>query len=236
MNALLAAVWAESVKLRRSAVLWGTLAFFLFVTVIRVGEGDWTAYLQNVVFMSASVFGIIGFGVIASWAFGREYTDRTFKDLLALPVSRRKIISAKWITAILWSLILILLTFAFAVLMGVIAGIPGFSPELLRHYFGHMLIISIMHLLLCGPVVLIASVSRGYLLPMAYAFTTLMIALVAGSTGLGPYLPWSIPALQLAESGSGWFPLSPVSYSIPVIVGIAGLAGTWSWWVRADQR
>ena len=236
MRSWAAAIRVEVAKLRSSYVLWGTLAFFLFVTSIRLGEADWTTYLQNVVFMFATVFGLIGFGIVSSWAFGREYTERTFKDLLALPVTRGKIVAAKSISAMLWSLTITMLTYEFAVWMGVIAGIPDFSIEVVRHFLVQMLIISGMHLLLCGPVVWLASVSRGYLLPLAYAFTTLMIALVAGPTSLGPYLPWSVPALQLARSDSSVLPLDIWSYIIPVIVGTAGFAGTWAWWRWADHK
>lgn len=236
MKTFIVAIRTEFAKLRRSYVLWGTLMLFMFITVMRVGETDWTAYLHNVVFMFATVFGLIGFGVLTSWTFGREYTDRTFKDLLALPISRGKIVAAKSVSAMLWSLIIAVITYEFAVLMGLITGIPGFSIDVVRHYLFQMLIVSGMHLLLCGPVIFLANVSRGYLMPIAYAFTTLMIALITGPTSLGAYLPWSVPALQLAGGDSAVLPLSNWSYFIPFIVGIIGLAGTWVWWYKADHK
>lgn len=236
MKSLLTAIRTENIKLFRSYVLWGTLVFFLFVTTIRVGEGDWATYLGNVAFMFASVFGIVGFGAVAGWTFGREYTDRTMKDLLALPVSRGKIVAAKSASAIAGCLMIVMITFAFALLLGFIVGVPGFSVDQMLQHLLQLLIISGLHLLLCGPVVMIASVSRGYLAPMAFAFCTLMVALIAGPTQLGAYLPWSIPALQLARSGGAAFPLEPASYIIPIVVGFAGYVGTWAWWRWADQK
>ena len=70
MNVLLTAIQVESLKLRRSAVLWGMLGFFLFVTVIRIGEGDAEGFLQNAVFMFASV---LGWWASAHWRLG--YSD-----------------------------------------------------------------------------------------------------------------------------------------------------------------
>ncbi|MGP0587464.1 ABC transporter permease [Paenibacillus timonensis] len=236
MRSLLAAIRTENTKLYRSYVLWGTLVFFLFVTAIRVGEGDWSAYLGNVVFMFASVFGIVGFGVIAGWTFGREYADRTMKDLLALPVSRGKIVAAKSISAIIGCLVVVLITVSFALLLGFVVGVPGFSMDKVLHLVLQLLIISGIHLFMCGPVIWIACVSRGYLAPMAFAFCTLMVALIGGPTRLGAYLPWSIPALQLAQSGGAEFPLGPASYIIPIVVGFAGYLGTWAWWRWADQK
>ncbi|WP_059040758.1 ABC transporter permease [Paenibacillus rubinfantis] len=237
MRTLLLAIRTENAKLFRSYVLWGTLVFFLFVTGIRVGEGDWATYLKNVVFMFASVFGIVGFGAVAGWTFGREYADRTIKDLLALPVSRGKIVAAKSLSAIIGCLMIVLITFTFALLLGFILGMPGFSMEVMLQQLLQLLIISGLHLLLCGPVVGIACLSRGYLAAMAFAFCTLMVALITGPTPLGTYLPWSIPALQLAQSAGGEvFPLAAASYLIPIVIGLAGYIGTWTWWRWADQK
>jgi ABC-2 type transport system permease protein len=103
-------------------------------------------------------------------------------------------------------------------------------------YLIQLLIICGLQLLLCGPVVFVASVSRSYLAPIAYAFCTLMVALITGSTWLGAYLPWSVPALQLAGSASAVFPLSMASYIIPAATGILGLVGTWGWVRWTDQK
>ncbi|WP_235201635.1 ABC transporter permease [Paenibacillus sp. FSL H8-0457] len=39
---------------------------------------------------------------MTSWTFGREYSDRTLKDLLVLPISRGKIAIAKYVAIIFW--------------------------------------------------------------------------------------------------------------------------------------
>lgn len=236
MNALLTAVQVESVKLRRSPMLWGMLGFFLFVSVIRIGEGGAAGFLENTVFMFASVFGLVGFGALAGWVFGREYTDRTMKDLLALPLSRGKIVAGKFLTVFLWSMVMTVATYGFALLMCLLFRLDGFSADMALHYLVQLLLICGLQLLLCGPVGFVATVSRGYLAPVAYAFCTLMIALITGSTLLGAYLPWSVPALQLAGSGSAALPLGAVSYWIPVATGILGLVGTWMWLRWTDQK
>src|SRR5690606_5393903 len=46
--------------------------------------------------------GVLLFGFVASWLFGREYADGTAKDQLALPVSRTQILNAKYIYYVLW--------------------------------------------------------------------------------------------------------------------------------------
>ncbi|WP_068505042.1 ABC transporter permease [Paenibacillus kribbensis] len=236
MKTLFSVIAVESKKLTRSYVIWGTLALCLFVCAIRAGGADWNTYLGNVVYMFATVLGLVGFAVLTSWSFGREYTDRTFKDLLALPVSRGTVVAAKTAACLAWCLILAGITFVFSLLVGFIVGIPGFSETLALHYCIQFMITVAINLLLCGPVVFLASISRGYLVPIAYAFTTMMVAFIAGPTELGSYLPWAIPALQLAGSSDAVFPLTSVSYLIPVMTGVVGLAATWAWWRWADHK
>lgn len=236
MKTLLSVIAVENKKLVRSYVLWGTLALYLFVCAIRAGEGDWNTYLGNVVFMFSSVLGLVGFAVLTSWAFGREYADRTLKDLLALPMSRGKVVAAKVASSFVWCLILTEITFLFSLFIGLMAGIPNFSKTMVLHYFIQLLIVTAINLLLCGPVVFLASLSRGYLVPITYAFATLMVALIAGPTELSRYLPWGIPALQFAGSSSAVFPLASISYFIVAITGAAGFAATWAWWRWADHK
>jgi len=47
--------------------------------------------------------GFFLFVLIISWVFGREFSDGTVKDLLAVPVPRSSILLAKFVLAALWS-------------------------------------------------------------------------------------------------------------------------------------
>ena len=63
-------------------------------SLLRFGEPNWKNYLA-LLLQGISAIGLIGFGFITSWVFGREYTENTLKDILALPVSRSTIVSLK---------------------------------------------------------------------------------------------------------------------------------------------
>ena len=56
-------------------------------SLLRFGEPNWNNYLA-LLLQGISAIGLIGFGFITSWVFGREYSENTLKDILALPVSR----------------------------------------------------------------------------------------------------------------------------------------------------
>lgn len=50
-----------------------------------MGTADWPSYL-SLLTQAITIGGIAVFGFVTSWIFGREYSDRTIKDLLALPI------------------------------------------------------------------------------------------------------------------------------------------------------
>jgi ABC-2 type transport system permease protein len=59
-------------------------------------DKTWEEFLKNTFFMYSTVIGLMGFGILSSWVFGREYQDQTFKDLLSLPISRTSLVCSKF--------------------------------------------------------------------------------------------------------------------------------------------
>jgi ABC-2 type transport system permease protein len=51
------------------------------------------------------------FGLTVIWAFGREFSDHTVKDLLALPTRRTTVVAAKFVVTGGWSLLLTVQTY-----------------------------------------------------------------------------------------------------------------------------
>jgi ABC-2 type transport system permease protein len=52
---------------------------------------DWHSYFELLLQLVLG-FGLLGFGVVSSWVFGREYVDRAVTDLLARPIHRSTIV------------------------------------------------------------------------------------------------------------------------------------------------
>ena len=71
------------------------------------GTADWPGFF-NLMLLLTSVGGLIIFGFIFVWIFGREFSDKTVYDMLSLPTSRITIVIAKMITAACWSVALVL--------------------------------------------------------------------------------------------------------------------------------
>ena len=261
MNAFLAAFWAEALKARRSKVSLLTAAGFsilpvvggLFMIILKdpeqaramglisakaqltVGVADWPAYF-GVLLQATAMGGPILFSFITAWVFGREFSDHTAKELLALPTPRGVIVGAKLVLTALWILGLALMIFVIGLGIGAAVVIPGWSLELAWTSLGSLLTIVLLNLMLMPFVALFASAGRGYLPPLGWAFFSMVLAQILSLMGWGDWVPWSVPVLL-----SGMFgpraaeQVGLHSYIVALLVFIAGVAAVFAWWRSADQ-
>jgi ABC-2 type transport system permease protein len=81
------------------------------------------------------------------------------------------------------------------------------------------------------PFAFLASVGRGYLLPISVAVLTLMMTNLVMIAGWAEYFPWAVPGLYAQAKDS----LPQVSYWIVFITALLGMLGTYLWWKYADQ-
>jgi len=260
MNGFLAAFYAEALKARRGKVWWLTALGFslaplvggLFMVILKdpaqaremgligakaqlaAGVADWPTFF-GMLAQATAIGGFVLFAIITSWVFGREFSDRTAKELLALPTSRGAIVGAKFALVALWGLALTLYIFLLGLAVGRAVDIPGWSAALQRAWFGTVLLTAAMVILLMSSVALAASAGRGYLPPLGWAFFTIFLAQIAAATGWGGWLPWAVPALYSGMGGPAAEQLGAHSYALLLLAGAAGAAATFVWWQRADQ-
>lgn len=262
MKSLIATFMTELIKLRNSKIVWITFLFFLFIpmmmglmfyiqmhpelieklgiigmkaSLLQLGKAEWPAFLGFLIQGMAGI-GLVGFGFVTSWVFGREFSDRTAKDILALPVLRSSIVFSKFIVVAIWCALLALVYFIFSLVFGNLIGISGWSSKIINQCTYIYSMTSLLTILLCPPVAFFASYSRGYLLPMAFVILTMIMANFTGILGLGPYFPWAIPGLFGVPAGSGGMQLTVVSYIILFSTSVVGLIGTLAWWRFADHK
>jgi ABC-2 type transport system permease protein len=199
-----------------------------------VGVADWPAYF-GILLQGSAAAGAVIFALIASWVFGGEFSNRTAKELLALPTSRATIVSAKIVLLALWDLGLALLLFVIGLVVGLLLDIPGWSVQLELASLGSLLLIAFLTFMLMPLVALLASAGRGYMPPMGWAFFTLALAQIAAVLGWGDWVPWSVPALLSGAAGADAAQLGLHSYVVVLLAFVAGVAATLLWWQRADQ-
>lgn len=255
MNNLMQATWVELFKARRSKVpLLTGLGFMLaplaggfFMVILKdpefarrvglisakaqlvAGVADWPTYF-DLLAQATAIGGLILFSLVGSWVFGREYSDRTVKDLLSLPTSRSAMVAAKYAVIAFWSAGLVAIIYLVGLGVGALVGLPQGSTQLILQGGVTIAITASLTMASITPIIFFASAGHGYLPPMGVAILAIFLAQIVAVAGWGEYFPWSIPALYSQGEALGM-----VSYAIVFLTGLAGIAATFIWWELADQ-
>jgi ABC-2 type transport system permease protein len=262
MNSLKAALWVEVLKVRRTKIFPISIGFFIFIgmmmglliflsihpeiasrsSAIRMktsflGGSDWKAVYDLLIQLILTI-GVIGSGFITSWGFGREFSDRAVKDILALPVHRSTIVLSKLIVLLGWSFILSFTVLVAALLTGFATGIPDWTPSEFLPFLKLYLVCTLLNSMLITPVAFFASAGRGYMLPISFVILILILTqlLFVGLPGLSFWFPWALPALFSGVAGVSIPSPGFLSYLIYFITVLAGLFGTMAWWRFADHK
>ncbi|MGD9091467.1 MAG: ABC transporter permease [Anaerolineales bacterium] len=260
MNPFGAVFWAETLKARRSKISLLTAIGFmllplfggLFMIILKdperaqemglisvkaqltAGVADWPTFFE-ILTQGTAIGGAVLYAIITAWIFGQEFSDHTAKELLALPTPRRCIVGAKFVLTALWTLGLTLFIFMIGLGVGTAVGIPGWSPELVWNSFYSLMTTALLTYMLMPFVALFASVGRGYLPPLGWAFLTLVLAQIMGLLGWGDWFPWSVPVLISGMAGPTSEQIGPHSYILVLLAFIVGAGATFAWWRSADQ-
>ena len=260
MNAFIAAFWAELLKARRSKITLLTAVGFLllpfagglFMVILKdpeqaramglistkaqltTGAADWPSFF-GMLLQGISIGGAILFALITSWVFGREFSDHTAKEILALPTPRWVIVAAKFGLTAIWILGLVLLVFAVALGIGTAVDIPGWSRELGETTFWTVLVTAVLTFMLMPFVAFFASSGRGYLPPMGWTIVVLVFANIVSVLGWGDWFPWAVPLLVSRMVTTNADQVGAHSYVLVLLAFIVGVAVTVAWWHSADQ-
>lgn len=198
-------------------------------------SADWPSFFSFFE-QAGGALGIILFGFISAWTFGREYSDRTLKDLLALTAPRSAVVLGKFAAVFLWSAILAVVMYATGMLTGYLVRLPLWSMDAM-FAFNRVFFISVFLTTLLSPAAaFIASAGRGPLPAIGFILLCMGLANLFGTIGLGAYFPWSIPMLYTGAVGGPGSQLHTASYVILGITCVAGISGTVLFWKYADHN
>lgn len=255
-----AALWAEQLKARRARMPLLTLAGLslaplmgaLFMKILldptwaaRFGalttkaqfsaaKGDWPTYL-GLLTQALAIGGSIIFSLVVIWLFGREYSDHTAKDLLALPATRTTIVAAKLLLAAFWCSTLALWVYLLGLALGALTGLPSWTLEIWLHATAIYAATACLTIALALPLAWVASAGRGYLPAVGVMILLIFFAQVLSVLGLGPWFPWAAPALLSGAAGPEAQNLGAGGYLLVLATVAGGIAGIIIWWRAADQ-
>lgn len=260
MSAMIAAIGVELRKTWHSRVPWGIGIGFslvpfvggLFMLILKDpetarklgllgtkaalvgGTADWPTYL-GLVAQAMAVGGGILFAFLAAWIFGREFADRTVRNLLANPTPRWAVVVAKTLVIGIWGIAIATWVTALSFAIGAAVSIPGWSPTLAWSSLGTLAAIAVMSIGLQTTTAFVASAGRGYIPPLGWAVLTIAAAQILAVLGHGAVFPWAVPAIVSGAAGPDGEVASVASYVIVGLTVLAGLVATIAWWQRADQ-
>lgn len=260
MKKILITLFVEYIKVIRSKIFWGSVFFVIFISLMMgilffivknpevaktsvilrakanmIGNADWKTFTEIMNLMIA-IIGFFGFNTITTWIFGREYTDKTLKDLLSLPIPRHNIVLAKYIMISLWSMLLSFLLYIFSFISACIIGLEGWKPGMLLYGLKIYLIITVMNILLSTINGCLSSIGRGYFLSLGFIFFTLLLSNFAiNISENAKYIPWAIPLIYAGSSIKEGISINFVSIIILFTSSLSGFLATLYWWKYGDQ-
>jgi len=261
MNSQLYALKAEFIKNKHSKILLISFTAFalvpvmggVFMLVMRDPEAMAQASLLNAkmeamnlsagwdaLFMilkqGMGIGGIMVYGFIVSWIFGREYSDNTVKDLLSLPTSKTKILNAKYMVYFVWSAALAVVNAIVGIVTGLILRLPGFKSADVFEFLIDYGFTTFLTIMLGTPIAFFSMWGRGYLAPLGFVALTLVFSQILAAVGYGHFFPWSVPALFSASGGEYKEQLNITSYLILFFVSIIGYCVTVFYWEYTDHN
>jgi ABC-2 type transport system permease protein len=260
MSGLSAAVATELTKARRSRVPWGAAAGFTLAPLVlgllmvilqhpeafralgllgakarlTAGTADWPTFL-SMLGQLATVGGAILFAFLTAWVFGREFADRTVRQLLAVPTHRRTIVLGKAVVIAAWATATVAWVIVLGLAIGALLGLPGWArvdavDAIARIASGALLTIGLQ-----STTAFFAGVGRGYIAPLGWAIATIAVAQIVTVLGWGNVFPWSVPAILAGAGGAEVEPVGLGGVALVVVTMLVGFAATVRWWERADQ-
>lgn len=260
MSLLGAAVWAEFLKSRRSRVPWFVALGFSLVPVVgglfmvilehpdqaralgllgakaqlAAVSADWPSFLRFLA-EGLGVGGIVLFAFLTTWAFGREFADRTVRCILALPTPRWAIVAAKLAVVSGWSAAIAVWATALGLLVGALVGLPGWSAGLAADTVGRIAVGVGIAMALQTATAFVAGAGRGYMPAFGFVVAVMALAQILRALGWAAVFPWAVPMLVVVTGDPSVEAPTLASAVAVVLATLAGLIATIAWWQRADQ-
>lgn len=181
-------------------------------------------YDNSLLYMMLLVNVMIYVAVIA-YLFSREYTESTLKTVLPIPISRARLLLAKFCTLFLWVILLTLVTWGGVLLLSslyhIFFGLEGYrlftaAKWLIKFLFG-----SILMFLTVSPFAYIAQKTKGFVAPVIAASVIVMGSVAVSNQDLGAIYPWTAAffLVQGKIESTGY----PVLLSVAIIILLSAI-------------
>ncbi len=173
-------LWAEKQKLRRSKLIWITIFATIMVAVIVFAQGQFvfhgSRYVDNTGWFMTAAQSLATFFVLpavialfGSYMICREEQEDTMKSLQLIPVNEPKLIVAKMIITLAFSILIYLLLFLITVSVEAILHNESLSIGLVLEFLKIYFLDGLGVFLAIAPmIVLVARMKKGYWLALVF--------------------------------------------------------------------
>jgi ABC-2 type transport system permease protein len=188
-------------------------------------QGGWPGLLDTVDQVTAAA-GLLAFGVVLSWSYGREFAEGTITGLFALPVSRPTIAVAKLLVYLLWTVVVAAMLVAVVVVAGIALGLGAPDSDAWVG-LGRLASLVCMTAFLAMPAAWVATLGRGLLPGIATTVAVMavtQIVVVAGADA--GWFPFAAAALWALQPGS--VHAAQLAF-VAVVPGVAGVLTLLAW-------
>lgn len=171
---------------------------------------NWKNQLRVAVQGISGTWGLLLLSFVTAYVFGREYKERTSKNLLTTPIRREHVVLAKLIVVFLWSFAIMILAIMVNTIGLAMMNTPDFAWTHLWSAALDAVKVTALLSLTLPLVAWLTILGRGYLRAMLFAFAVQMAGNGLSGTSASPYWPWNMPVHLV---GASWLPV--VSGGLP---------------------
>ncbi len=195
---------------------------------------------DSCLFYTMIIFGLLVYTVIAAYLFSREYSEKTLKTVLTVPVPRLSLIASKFSMLLIWMIALTLVswssTFILAAAYHAIFGMAEFSVTVAWHYLGQMLFGGVLMFLTLSPFAFLAEWTKGLVVPVIAAATVLMGNAALANEAIGALFPWTATLLLINGKIPGTGYLDTLAISFIALVSILGFLASIIYFQKEDIK
>lgn len=245
-------IYCELLKLKRSKILFisflGAMAtpFMMFIEALQTHFEHPDEVIKLVDLYDSSLvyvmllMNMMVYVIISAYLFSREYTEKTLKMILPVPISKTKFISSKFIILFLWIMVLTITTWAGILLSAAlyhgIFGMAEFVLEVALEWLGIMLVSGVLMFLTISPFSFLTVKAKNLVTPMIAAAAIVMGSAALSNQELGALYPWTATYFlvkgNLAITGYS----SSLAIAIIALVSILGFVATFVYFKKEDIK
>lgn len=234
MSELNAVLYSEWMKLKRSKIIvtgvLGTCIVPLLVIFHRVQQtvrnpgSDITLFelYDSAVMFLMLLFGPLVLSVIAAQLISREYSERTLKTIFAVPISRKKFLTGKFL--ILFMLVMLFMLLSWFCLLILAAAVNLFfnvsqiTVISAGYFLFQMLYGGILLYMTITPVIYLCIRSKGAMTSFIAAASVCLFNVILSNSAIAGFYPWTASYLLVSGGRNNGNFGCPPSFSLVLIV------------------